>query len=108
MQAKGFDSEEDSSSQCKDSLEGSLIESLKAQTGKGLLACEKWVNELKLSLAKIQPETLNKKLVDLKEKKYSHSDFINVIKEKFLLSSYETDEVYKKIRNYSASPKPVG
>ena len=71
--------------------------SLSKSKGKGLLACEKWVNEFKLGIAKIQPETLNKKLVDPREKKYSHSDFVAATKEKFLLSSYETEEIYLKI-----------
>jgi DNA primase catalytic core len=92
-----INSADNSSKHNKDDIEIELIKSLETQNGKGLLTCEKWVNESKLSFAKIQPETLSKKLVNPKEKQYSHSEFITAIKEHFLLSSYETDEIYKKI-----------
>ena len=62
---------EDAPHQHEDNPEGVLLESLEIQEGKGLLACEMWVNEFKIGIAKIQPEMLNKKLVDPKEKKYS-------------------------------------
>jgi DNA primase catalytic core len=96
-QVEKSNSTDNNSRPSKDDVEIELIKFLETQNGKGLLACEKWITEFKLMLAKIQPETLSKKLVDPKEKKYSHSKFIVAIKEKFLVSSYETEEVYKKI-----------
>jgi len=81
----------------KDDVEILLITSLKAQNGKELLACEKWVTEFKLTIAKMQPESLAKKLMDPKERKYTHSNFICAIKDKFLLLAYETEEIYREI-----------
>ena len=51
-----------------DSVTLDLIESLEIQTEKGLLACEKWVSNNKISITKVPPELLAKKLVDLREK----------------------------------------
>lgn len=57
---------ENNSSSYKDDVEIELIKSLEIQNGKGLLACEKWIAEFKLTIAKMQPESLDKKLMDLK------------------------------------------
>jgi hypothetical protein len=62
-----------------------------------LLACEKWVSNNKIIIAKVPPELLAKKLVDLRGKKYNYSNFILSIKEKFLLHAYEIEEIYQKI-----------
>ena len=78
-------------------VEIELIKSLATQIGKGFLACETWINNNKLNIAKIQPEILAKKLSDPRSKKYTHNDFILGIKEKFKLSVYETDEADHKI-----------
>jgi len=78
-------------------VENELIKSLATQNGKGFLACETWINNNKLNIAKIQPEILAKKLSDPRSKKYTHNDFVLGIKEKFKLSIYETDEAYHKI-----------
>ncbi|WP_292379182.1 toprim domain-containing protein [Methanosarcina sp. UBA289] len=90
--------EEDSSNQQEDGLESTLLDSLKSHTGKGLFACETWVNEFKYSIAKLQPEYLSKKLVDPRTKVYSHEKFMIAVKASFQLSVYETEEIYKKIR----------
>ncbi len=80
-----------------DHLTLDLITSLEIQKETGLLACEKWVSNNKISIAKVPPELLAKKLVGLREKRYNYSNFIHSIKETFLLQSYEIEEIYQKI-----------
>jgi hypothetical protein len=46
-----------------------LIKSLEIQKEKGLLACEKWVSSNKISIAKVPPELLAKKISEPKGKK---------------------------------------
>jgi DNA primase catalytic core len=96
-QVEESDDAENNSSPKKDDVEILVIKSLETQNSEGLLACEKWITEFKLTIAKMQPESLVKKLMDPKERKYIHSNFICAVKDKFLLLAYETEEIYREI-----------